>query len=363
VRFVCCATARVAHCVRSVSPSSKYVLTRSATHVLQFCAALMSKRGLEEHFDPPEAKKARQADEANTMHMYQPCAALPALASKVNSLVEVLLPAKFLTSDLKSVKLCRLWGTDVYTDDSDLVAVLVHTGHVKLKQAAPKLPLLVSLRVCPPQQSYTGTERNGLKSRSWTKEHCSVSYKIERCLQHTAGSVLAPELSLLRPGTSRQIPGSIYPQLAGPGQSFVVPPSASSVVFNLSNEPCYKYSLSLIADQGTQPDRWTSGRLRREVFYLESHHRRFELALTGQRKGTDGYEYDMYNFSQVMRPHEMDRREMEAAGVPLPAEHVKVMHADVDWEEFVWGPCFLRCRGVEYPLVSTLFMPHTVASS
>ena len=31
---------------------------------------------------------------------------------------------------------------------------------VKLKAAAPKTPLLVSLRVCPAQPSYTGSERN-----------------------------------------------------------------------------------------------------------------------------------------------------------------------------------------------------------
>lgn len=324
----------------------------------------MSKRVSDDHPEPPEAKKPRQTDDNNTaQHVYQPCAMIPALSSKVNSLVEVLLPAKYITSDLKNVKLRRLWGTDVYTDDSDLIAALVHTGHVKLKPAAPKLPLLVSLRVCPPQTSYCGTERNGLTSRSWTKEHCSVSYKIERCLQHTAGSVPLPEMSLLRPGPSRQIPGSLFPQLAGPGQSFVVPTSAATVVFNLSNEPCYKYSLSLIADQGTQPSRWTSGRLRREVFYLESRHRRFELALTSQKKGTDGHEYDVYSVSQVMRPHTMDRRAMEAAGVPLPAEHVKVKHADVDWEEIVWGPHYFRCRGIEYPLVRILFMPHTVASA
>ena len=61
-------------------------------------------------------------------------------------------------------------GTDVYTDDSDLVAVLVHTGHVKLKTVG-KTPLLVSLRVCPAQATYTGSERNGLSSRDWTGKH------------------------------------------------------------------------------------------------------------------------------------------------------------------------------------------------
>ena len=209
-------------------------------------------------------------------------------------------------------------GTDVYTDDSDLVAVLVHTGHVKLKTVG-KTPLLVSLRVCPAQATYTGSERNGLSSRDWTGKHGGVSIKVERCLQHTAGSapalsggglqeprsppplerparllsgprhgpkrrvpvawllrrsawracppsrdpaaalhaagMPAPELSMLRPNMSRQIPSSLQPVAPGPGQSFATPPSACIVVFNLSNEPSLKYSLALVADQGTDEAR------------------------------------------------------------------------------------------------------------
>ena len=294
-------------------------------------------------------------------------------------------------------------GTDVYTDDSDLVAVLVHTGHVKLKTVG-KTPLLVSLRVCPAQATYTGSERNGLSSRDWTGKHGGVSIKVERCLQHTAGSapalsggglpqsrshphrsrgppacslglamgprgacpspgcrgalpgacppsrhptaalhstgMPAPELSMLRPNMSRQIPSSLQPVAPGPGQSFATPPSACIVVFNLSNEPSLKYSLALVADQGTDEARrrtlplslprtrsrtrsrtrtrtrtpnpnpnqarWTSTRLRREVVYLESRHRRFELAHTGSKKGADGQAFDKYSLSQVLRPHSMD---------------------------------------------------------
>ena len=59
----------------------------------------------------------------------------------------------------------------------------VHTGHVKLKTAAPKTPLLVSLRICPSQSEYASTERNGLKSREWNGVHKGLSYKVERCLQ------------------------------------------------------------------------------------------------------------------------------------------------------------------------------------
>jgi hypothetical protein len=119
-----------------------------------------------------------------------------------------------------------------------------------------------------------------------------------------------------------------------------------------------RYSLALVADQATEPDRWTSMRLRREALYLESRHRRFELVQTGQ--GSDGY--DRYALSEVLRPQLMDRKAMEASGVPLPAKQVRRLHEDLDWEELVWGPCFMRVRGEEYPLVRALYMPHSVSS-
>jgi len=320
-----------------------------------------AKRGLNED-DPSDGtiKRSRMdSDALSSVTVYQPNVVISELAMKMNSLVEVLLPARFLTGETKQVKLRQLWGTDVYTDDSDLVAVLVHTGHIKLKGSGTKNTLLVSLRVCPAQGSYTASERNGISSREWTGAHPGVSFKVERCLQHTAATVPPAELSMLRPGAAtRQIPGSLAPLPAGPGQSFSVPPAACVVVFNLANDPCLKYSLSLVNDQATEPDRWTSMRLRREALYLESRHRRFELVQSGQ--GSDGY--DRYTMSEVLRPHTMDRKTMEASGVPLPAKLVRRLHEELDWEELVWGPCFLRVRGDEYPLVRALYMPHTVAS-
>ncbi|GMP26754.1 hypothetical protein CsSME_00003062 [Camellia sinensis var. sinensis] len=48
----------------------------------------------------------------------------------------------------------QLWGTDVYTDDSDLVAVLMHTGYCRPTAAAPPpaiQELRATVRVLPPQ--------------------------------------------------------------------------------------------------------------------------------------------------------------------------------------------------------------------
>jgi len=38
-----------------------------------------------------------------------------------------------------------------------------------------------------------------------------------------------------------------------------------------------------------------------------------------------------------------------------------VLHSGVDWEEIVWGPCYLRLRGEEYPLLRLQYVSHTVA--
>jgi hypothetical protein len=42
---------------------------------------------------------------------------------------QVRIPAHCLTSNNRHVRARQLWGTDVYTEDSDLVAVLMHCGY------------------------------------------------------------------------------------------------------------------------------------------------------------------------------------------------------------------------------------------
>jgi hypothetical protein len=65
--------------------------------------------------------------------------------------------------------------------------------------------------------------------------------------------------------------------------------------------------------------------------------------------------------AQVIKPHDMDARVVEAAGVPLPAKHVHRIEESVDWEDFVWGPIYVRVRGVQYTLLRCLYVPYSVA--
>jgi hypothetical protein len=59
-----------------------------------------------------------------------------------------------IATTVRQVRARQLWGTDVYTDDSDLVAVLMHTGFY-LPAASPPPPAIFELRAfvrpLPPQ--------------------------------------------------------------------------------------------------------------------------------------------------------------------------------------------------------------------
>jgi hypothetical protein len=76
-----------------------------------------------------------------------------------------------------------VWGTDVYTDDSDLGLVLVHAGWIKW--GGPQSGnldgdcIVVDVRIVPPLLRYTATERNGVRTRGWGNSHDGSSIVIE----------------------------------------------------------------------------------------------------------------------------------------------------------------------------------------
>lgn len=94
--------------------------------------------------------------------------------------------------ELEGFRKRRVWGADVYTDDSDVLAMAVHSGWLRFGTRVPALvedkaaaaeksneTLLVRLRVAPRLVRYQGCERSGLKSRSWGNGHDGVSLMVE----------------------------------------------------------------------------------------------------------------------------------------------------------------------------------------
>ena len=151
------------------------------------------------------------------------------LANNVGSIMHILVPGEYLPSppsgvtawtmrgertwtdavsdvgakaiaSIPGVKQARVWGTDVYTDDSDLLAVLFHSSWLRPITSAwlPKRDangdiaepvkrvkrtqddLRVIIRVAPKLVRYVASERASFVSRGWGNSHDGVSYVIEK---------------------------------------------------------------------------------------------------------------------------------------------------------------------------------------
>ncbi|KAM0880876.1 hypothetical protein ACQ4PT_033282 [Festuca glaucescens] len=313
--------------------------------------------------------------------------------------LEIRIPAEFVTSTNRQVKGAQLWGTDVYTNDSDLVAVLMHTGYCSPTSSPPPSAiqeLRATVRVLPPQDSYTSTLRNNVRSRAWGAG-IGCSFRIERCcivkkgggtidleprLSHTSAvePTLAP-VAVERSMTTRAAASNALRQ-----QRFV---REVTIQYNLCNEPWLKYSISIVADKGLKKSLYTSARLKKgEVIYLETHFNsshRYELCFSGEKprsvgsssnasdlepeKHQNSSHHHSQNGDRVTAEHElrdvfrwsrckkaMPEIAMRSIGIPLPSEQVEVLQDNLEWEDVQWSQTGVWVSRKEYPLARVHFL-------
>lgn len=95
----------------------------------------------------------------------------------LNCVLQVRVSYEYLEDFEIDVARRELWGTDVYTDDSDLVYVLHHVQRLPLPPGTQG-DLLVDLLLLPTLKRYAGCSRGGLYSRSWLSQHDGISYMV-----------------------------------------------------------------------------------------------------------------------------------------------------------------------------------------
>lgn len=311
--------------------------------------------------------------------------------------LEICIPAEHVTATNRQVRGGQLWGTDVYTVDSDLVAVLMHTGYCRPTASPPPSAtqeLRATIRVLPPQDCYISTLRNNVRSRAWGAaigcsyrvERCCIVKKgggiidLEPCLTHssTMEPTLAP-VAVERTMTTRAAASNALRQ-----QRFV---REVTIQFNLCMEPWMKYSISAVADKGLKKSLFTSARLKKgEVLYVETHSRRYELCFNGEkvvkaatashghgsesgrpqtnnahstngeRSAVDGEStvVDIFRWSRCKRP--LPQKSMQSIGIPLPLEHVEVLEDNIEWDDMSWSQTGAWIAGREYHLARAHFL-------
>ena len=61
--------------------------------------------------------------------LYMPYYPLPDLSHLIGELIEFRISAEFLSQSNKAFIERRIWGSDIYTSDSDPVCILQHSGY------------------------------------------------------------------------------------------------------------------------------------------------------------------------------------------------------------------------------------------
>ncbi|PKA56650.1 hypothetical protein AXF42_Ash012780 [Apostasia shenzhenica] len=311
--------------------------------------------------------------------------------------LEIRIPAEYVTSTNRQVRGAQLWGTDVYTNDSDLVAALMHTGYCCPTSSPPPSAmheLRATIQVLPPQECYISTLRNNVRSRSWGAG-IGCSFRIERCcivkkgggtidLEPSRTHVSAMEPTIAPVSTERTMTTRAAASNALRQQKFV---REVTIQYNLCNEPWLKYSINIVADKGLKKPLYTSARLKKgEVLYLETHYNRYELCFNGEKAACNGMMptsnhlpepeqeklqnhpvpngekhpsereniVDLYRWSRCKKALSQDI--MHSIGIPLPVEHLEVLEENLDWEDIQWSQTGVWVVGKEYALARVHFL-------
>lgn len=141
---------------------------------------------------------------------------IPRCDGKENCTITIRIPRFYLSKEEREQVCLRsaVWGTDIYSDDTDPLAAAIHAGWIRgdwgdsldlslaglntvsdttdSKQteyttlpSCPMLPpagkdLHLTLLVLPALENYSSRTSHGIKSRPWGNDHDGLSYRIEK---------------------------------------------------------------------------------------------------------------------------------------------------------------------------------------
>lgn len=288
--------------------------------------------------------------------LYQPYYVLPDLSQYLSDLIEVRISAEYLTTSNKPYKDRIIFGSDIYTSNSDAVLILQHSGCLIIENLAPTTYSGVSvyLRVSKNRNSYNSTTKFGIKSNK-TTTFTGHSVKPEGFLVlSNLGNEeqlfdMASKMPLISSTCSRDIK---YNSEKIRQHSFIPFMKENTFVLNLSFELSNKYDLSLILDKShDNPHEYLSYSLKSNILYLETENQRFEISKYScneeELEGKKANElllferYEKFNVSEVLSPFSKDNRFMLSTSLPLSSQHTKPLFSKIDWDEFKWGEDFL----------------------
>lgn len=214
------------HAPRSAPTARKATTTVMSRRLVEECAG-QPRKHLGSQLYTTELSAAPVADTPidSRLKYSSKMKPIPVFEGKENCTYTVRVPREYLAirdhgdEASRLEEICRrrqLWGTDIYTDDTDVVAAAVHSGWIKGDFGAynadihdicgneseneageepqntlairPRKPVKVprgqdahiTVLILPPLEGYASTNQHHIRSREWAKTHDGMSFMIHR---------------------------------------------------------------------------------------------------------------------------------------------------------------------------------------
>jgi len=311
--------------------------------------------------------------------LYKPFLSLPDLSNYITDLIEVRIASEYITSFNPILKSGRIFGSDIYTSNSDPLLILIHSGFLYADIYQPSYEgIALYFRISKNRISYNASTRYGIKSNK-TSSFQGHSIKPEGFSVLTS---LGTEENIFQYAAKMPLNTEIvsYPLKYNiakiKNEDFAYSLTTTPITFNLSFEPSYKYSLSAIIDKShDNTNEYLSYLLKSKVLYVETNTKRYEIArhqCLSRNTQTDKTinelekksmvnniddfifeKYEKFKFSEVNDPYEKGNAFMLSNKVPLTSEYVKELYSILDWSDLKWGGDYIDVRGIKVDKIKT----------
>lgn len=311
--------------------------------------------------------------------LYKSFIFLPDLSNYITDLIEVRISSEYLTIFNKAFKKEMLYGSDIYTSNSDAVMILAHCGFITLDDKVPSKfeGISIYFRVSKNRSSYNSSVRYGIRSyKNTTFQGHSIKPEGFSFLSSLGSDELLSQSALRMPLNTEITKYNILKINSSKASKREVVFSIENtpLVYNLSYELSYEYSLSAIIDKsyGDYKD-YLSYILKNKVMYLETKDERWELATMSREyfkeRMKDGKEnqidvcalslkersesemkyssfeeenlfekQEAYMIRKVKDPYMKDNKYMiDTTKIPLEKDEILYSMINIDWNDIRFG--------------------------
>ncbi|KAL4507282.1 hypothetical protein ABPG72_002075 [Tetrahymena utriculariae] len=287
---------------------------------------------------------------SSKFYLYKEGVKLPDLSEQLNQTIEVRVSKEYIHRFNKQYLSRNIWGSENYTSDSDIVCILIHHGFVKFDQSelqkdSKYAGVQVTFTVSKNRKTYVSQEKNNITSRA-NKSYQGYTIKPNSCNFITnLGSQedLNRNAALMCTPVGRK---KIKPNYVLQPRN-ILPIPEVNIIFNLSNDPAYKYCIINFCDKSDESKDWMSHKLQTHALYIENDKERYEISRVPEGEMNLVNEFDAYKLSRVKDPQLLDNEEMQKQNIPLSPNMVELIHTDLDWSDFKWGSNVLIIKDIE----------------